>query len=75
MDHEGWLVHQHKRWSYRFLRDQESWVENPYIYVDKGDTSFKPPLLKTRTHMNRYQAIVLWNKLLDEGYLKFPPQW
>ena len=49
-------------------------MENPYIYLDKGDASFKP-LLKTRTHMNRGQAIVIWNELLEEGYLKFPPQW
>ena len=47
---EGWLRNPKDGWTYRFQRDEKSWLQDPFVFVDKGRAmpDGSPALLKTR---------------------------
>ena len=69
--HEGWLMATDaERWTYRFHRDDKSWTRDPKVFVDTGRPmpDGSPALLKTRQHLCRDDAEVLWKNLLRSGF-------
>ena len=46
---EGWLRNPKDGWTYRFQRDEKSWLQDPFVFVDKGRAmpDGSPALLKT----------------------------
>ena len=76
--HEGWLMATDaERWTYRFHRDDKSWTRDPKVFVDMGRPmpDGSPALLKTRQHLRRDDAEVLWKDLLRSGFQKVPAVW
>ena len=75
---DGWLMTPGEhRWTYRFHRDDKSWVRDPKVFVDMGRpmSDGSPALLKTRQHLRREDAEVLWKNLLRHGSKRVPPVW
>mgnify|MGYP003329811358 FL=1 len=74
---EGWLRHPRGRWTYRFHRDENSWLQYPFVFIDKGRAmpGNAPALLKTRQYISRRDAIELWKKLRKDGRIVVAPQW
>ena len=52
---DGWLMNPTDGWTYRFHRDEKSWVRDPKVFVDmgRGMPDGSPALLKTRQHVRR----------------------
>ena len=50
---EGWLIDPNKHWSLRFHRDQKSWRNDLFVFLDKGRAmpDGSPALLKSRRHL------------------------
>ena len=48
--HEGWLMNLSDQWTYRFHRDEKSWVRDQKVFVGMGRPmpDGSPVLLKTR---------------------------
>ena len=44
----GWLRNPQDGWTYRFQRDEKSWLQDPFVFVDKGRAmpDGSPALLK-----------------------------
>ena len=61
-----------ERWTYRFHRDERSLTRDPKVFVDMGRPmpDGSPALLKTRQHLRREEAEVLWRNLLRSGFQK-----
>ena len=74
---DGWLKDPGSGWTYRFHRDEQSWVRDPHVFVDKGRgmPDGSPALLKTRQHLRREQAEGMWRDLLRCGWQKVPAVW
>jgi hypothetical protein len=66
-----------ERWTYRFHRDERSWVRDPKVFVDMGRPmpDGSPALLKTRQHLRRDDAETLWKNLLGYGFKRVPAVW
>ena len=32
----GWLLNPKDGWTYRFQRDEKSWLQDPFAFVDRG---------------------------------------
>lgn len=64
-------------WTYRFQRDEKSWLQDPFVFMDKGRamTDGSHALLKTRKHLRREDAEVLWNDSLRNGTKRVPAVW
>ena len=77
MASDGWLKDYTTGWTFRFHRDESSWVRHPYVYIDKGRAmpGRAPALLKTRQYIARQDAIKMWQELLREGWKRCNPQW
>ena len=75
--HEGWLLDCDQRWAYRFHRDDKSWTRDPKVFVDIGRPmpDGSPALLKTRQHLRREEAEVLWRNLLRSGFQRVSAVW
>ena len=76
--HEGWLMATDaERWTYRFHRDDKSWTRDPKVFVDMGRPmpDGSPALLKTRQHLRREEAEVLWRNLLRSGFQRVSAVW
>lgn len=75
--HEGWLMNLSDQWTNRFHRDDKSWTRDPKVFVDMGRPmpDGSPALLKTRQHLRRDDAEVLWKNLLRSGFQKVPAVW
>jgi hypothetical protein len=60
-------------WTYRFQRDEKSWLRNPFVFVDKGRAmpDGSPALLKTRQHLRRERAEGMWKDLVRKGWERF----
>ena len=52
---EGWLRNPKDGWTYRFQRNEKSWLQDPLVFVDKGRAmpDGSPALLKTRQYLRR----------------------
>ena len=75
---EGWLMATDAEcWTYRFHRDDNSWTRDPKVFVDVGRlmSDGSPALLKTRQHLRRDDAEVLWKNFLRSGFQKVPAVW
>ena len=74
---DGWLKNPMDGWTYRFHRDEKSWVRDPKVFVDmgRGMPDGSPALLKTRQHVRREQAEVMWKDLVRKGWEKVPAVW
>ena len=75
---DSWLMTPGKeQWTYRFHRDDKSWVREPKVFVDMGRPmpDGSPALLKTRQHLRREDAEVLWKQLLSYGSKRVPAVW
>ena len=75
--HEGWLMNLSDQWTYRFHRDEKSWLRNPFVFVDMGRAmpDGSPALLKSRQHLRREQAESMWRDLLRSGLQKVHAVW
>jgi hypothetical protein len=74
---EGWLMNRADGWTYRFHRDEKSWVRDQKVFVDKGRPmpDGSPALLKSRQHLRREDAEKFWKNLLSFGWEKVTPVW
>ena len=74
---EGWLQDPDHYWLLRFHRDPKSWTRFPFMFMDKGRSmkDGSPPLLKSRKHIPKCDAVEIWKKLLKKGWIKVDPQW
>ena len=74
---DGWLRNPKDGWTYRFQRDEKSWGRDPFVFVDKGRAmpDGSPALLKTRKHLRREKAEVMWKDLVRKGWEKVPAVW
>ena len=67
--HEGWLMNLSDQWTYRFHRDEKSWVRDQKVFVGMGrpmpDGS---PLLKERRSLRKDAAEQLWKSLPTEEW-------
>ena len=74
---EGWLTDAAGYWTLRFHRDERSWLQDPWIFVDQGRgmPDGSPALLKSRRYLRRKQAEVLWKALRKEGWKDAAPVW
>ena len=63
--------------TYLLQRDEKSWSLDPRVFVDKGRAmpDGSPALLKTRKHLRREDAEVLWNDSLRNGTKIVPAVW
>ena len=66
----GWLSDPEATWTYRFHRDDKSWLRDPKVFVDMGRpmSDGSPALLKTRQHMRREKAESMWKSLQVQGW-------
>jgi len=73
----GWLRNPQDGWTYRFHRDEKSWLRNPFVFVDMGRPmpDGSPALLMTRKHLRREKAESMWRDLLRSGWQKVPAVW
>ena len=74
---DGWLSDPETTWTYRFHRDDRSWLRDPKVFVDMGRpmSGGSPSLLKTRQHMRREQAEGMWKNLLRSGFKRVSAVW
>ena len=74
---EGWLRNPKDGWTYRFQRDEKSWLQDPFVFVDKGRamTDGSPALLKTRQYLRRKIAEGMWKDLVRKGWKQVPAVW
>tara|TARA_B100001939_G_C16831180_1_gene568759 strand:- start:623 stop:871 length:249 start_codon:yes stop_codon:yes gene_type:complete len=74
---DGWLKNPSDGWTYRFHRDEKSWVRDPKVFVDMGRLmpDGSPALLKTRQYLRRDDAEVLWKNLLRSGFKRVSAVW
>ena len=74
---EGWLRNPDDGWTYRFQRDEKSWLQDPRVFVDKGREmpDGSPALLKTRQYVSRELAEGMWKDLVRQGWQKVPAVW
>jgi hypothetical protein len=74
---EGWLLNPKDGWTYRFHRDERSWVQDPMVFVDKGRgmRDGSPALLKSREHLHKDQAEKMWKELVQGGWQRVPAVW
>ena len=74
---DGWLRNPSDGWTYRFHRDDKSWLRDPKVFVDmgKGMPDGAPALLKTRQHLRREDAEKFWKNLVRMGWQKVPAVW
>ncbi|MFZ9148601.1 DUF1651 domain-containing protein [Vulcanococcus sp.] len=73
---QGWLQEPGSLATKRFHPDEKSWSQDPMVFVDSGrPLSGQPPLLKSRDHLHRDQAVELWGTLLKRGWQVVSPQW
>ena len=74
---DGWLSDPETTWTYRFHRDDKSWLRDPKVFVDMGRPmpDGSPALLKTRQHLRREQAEGMWKDLVRKGWKKVPAVW
>ena len=74
---EGWLRNPKDGWTYRFQRDEKSWLQDPFVFVDKGRAmpDGSPALLKTRQYLRRKIAEEMWKDLVRKGWEKVPAMW
>ena len=73
---DGWLRNPSDGWTYRFHRDEKSWLRDPMVFVDMGrEMSDAPALLKTRQHLHREEAEGMWKDLVRKGWEKVPAVW
>ena len=72
---EGWLIDRDGFWICRFHRDEKSWVRDQKVFVDQGKQlpDSQPPLLKTRRHLRREEAEVMWKQLVRMGCKRTEP--
>ena len=74
---DGWLKNPSDGWTYRFHRDEKSWVRDPKVFVDMGREmpDGSPALLKTRQYVRKEQAEGMWKDLVRKGWMKVPAAW
>ena len=74
---DGWLWNPKDGWTYRFQRDEKSWLQDPFVLVDKGRAmpDGSPALLKTRQYLRRGAAEGMWRDLVRKGWEKIPAVW
>ena len=76
MMQEGWLIDRNDYWVWRFHRDQDEWIRDPKVFIDRGRLmSAGPPLLKERRYLNRDAAEQLWRSLQTQGWKQTHPLW
>ncbi|MGA1083975.1 MAG: DUF1651 domain-containing protein [Vulcanococcus sp.] len=76
MPGHGWLQDPATLTTKRFHRDEKSWAQDPMVFVDSGrPLPAQPPLLQSRDHLHRDQAVELWRTLLSRGWTPVAPQW
>ncbi len=74
---EGWIRDPEGKWSMRFHRDPKSWERYPFVFMDKGKVmnDGSPALLKSRLHLPKSDALMVWETLKLKGWECVEPQW
>ena len=74
---DGWLKNPSDGWTYRFHRDEKSWLRDPKVFVDMGRpmSDGSPALLKTRQHVCKEKAESMWKDLVRKEWKKVPAVW
>ena len=76
MPKHGWIQDPRTSETKRFHADEKSWTRDPRVFVDSGrPIPGEAPLLKTRVHLRRDTAELLWRELLRVGWQTCTPQW
>ena len=74
---DGWLTSEKENWTLRFHLDTQSWLRDPWMFIDKGRDlgDGQPPLLKSRQHLRKAEAKQVWKTLVQQGWTKTTPAW
>ena len=74
---EGWLIDPETGSAARFHADDNSYVRDPKVFVDKGMYlgANEVPLLKIRQHLRKEEAIKIWTQLKRAGWKLCEPLW
>lgn len=74
---EIWLTDPNRFWCLRFHEDPKSWLQDPHVFVDhgRGMPNGEPALLKSRRHLRRTDAQLLWKELVKTGWRQTAPAW
>ena len=74
---EGWLIEQETGAAARFHADDNSYVRDPKVFVDKCRYlgANKVPLLKSRQHLRKEEATKIWTQLKRAGWKPCEPLW
>jgi len=76
MPKQGWIQDPRTSETKRFHADEKNWRQDPRVFVDSGrPVPGEAPLLKTRVHLRRDTAELLWRELLRVGWRTCSPQW
>lgn len=76
MPKHGWIQDPRTSETKRFHPDEKSWHQDPRVFVDSGrPVPGEAPLLKTRVHLRRDTAELLWKELVRVGWRTCTPQW
>ena len=76
MPKHGWIQDPRTSETKRFHPDEKSWNQDPRVFVDSGrPVPGEAPLLKTRVHLRRDTAELLWKELVRVGWRTCTPQW
>ena len=74
---EAWLIDQQAGAAARFHPDDNSYVRDPKVFVDKGRYlgANEVPLLKSRQHLRKEEATKIWTQLKTAGWRQCRPLW
>jgi hypothetical protein len=73
---DGWLREPNGSNVLRFHRDPVESYWSRHVFIDKGEPiPGQPPLLKTRTRLERKAAVAHWHQLIKAGWRPVSPQW
>ena len=66
----GWLISPDGHFCYRFHRDANSWIRNPFVFVDQWSAQMDgtPSQMKQRLRLPLDQALELCGHMLLDGW-------
>ena len=78
LNNDFWLIDSNSVGVIRFYKDREHSEKSfAYIFIEEGIImgiyGENPPLMKTRKNFFIKEAVILWQKLLNEGWQKINP--
>ena len=74
---EGWLIEESSGAAARFHADDNSYVRDQKVFVDKGRYlgANEVPLLKSWQHLRKEEATKIWTQLKTAGWQPCEPLW